>query len=261
MLLRDQTGIEKRYNGEMPSEVGTVPGTPVPSEMATRAVGDKRLRYFELCLVLLVALSTPFLNSLFLFFHGPGAIGQMYPFRWINPLLHEILALLVLSYVLLRRGRRFRDLGLSWSFRDCGVGVIVAIAGVTAYLSFALFVQLVHYVWYKTLLYPGHVGREIWGHPGIGSVPYFLLTPFFEEMIVRAYLMTEILELTGSSLLAVVVSAIIQASYHLYYGWYIAISLTFLFLIFSLYYARYRHALPTIVAHEVIDLIALIRFW
>ena len=47
----------------------------------------------------------------------------------------------------------------------------------------------------------------------------------------------------------------------LYYGWFIAISMTFLFMIFSLSYARYRHALPIIFAHEVIDLVALIRFW
>ncbi len=55
-------------------------------------------------------------------------------------------------------------------------------------------------------------------HPPVLAIPFFLQNPFFEELIVRAYLMTEIGELTGSWLLAVLVSSLVQASYHLYYG-------------------------------------------
>src|ERR1700757_3458343 len=90
-------------------------------------------------------------------------------------------------------------------------------------------------------------------------IPYALLNPFVEELIVRAYLMTEIFDLTRSGSLAVIVSVLVQSSYHLYYGWAGAISVAFLFVVFSLYYISSRRALPVIVAHGVFDLIALIR--
>lgn len=73
--------------------------------------------------------------------------------------------------------------------------------------------------------------------------------------------MTEVMELTGSSTLAVALSVAVQFSYHLYYGWAGAIFLAFLFLIFSLYYDRTRRALPIIVAHGVFDIYALFRLW
>ena len=90
-------------------------------------------------------------------------------------------------------------------------------------------------------------------------VPFLLLNPFFEELIVRAYLTTEIIELTGSSLLSVLGSVVVQTSYHLYYGWLGAISLSFLFLAFALYFARTRKALPLIVAHGAFDFCSF--FW
>lgn len=78
-------------------------------------------------------------------------------------------------------------------------------------------------------------------------------------MIVRAYLTTEVIELTGSSTLAVALSVAVQFSYHLYYGWTGAISLSFLFLTLAMYYVRTRRALPVIVAHGVFDVYGLLR--
>ena len=73
--------------------------------------------------------------------------------------------------------------------------------------------------------------------------------------------MTEVIQLTGSSVLAVVLSTAVQFSYHLYYGWAGAISLGFLFLALSLYYVRTRRALPVIVAHGFFDIYALFRLF
>jgi hypothetical protein len=71
--------------------------------------------------------------------------------------------------------------------------------------------------------------------------------------------MTEIKALTGSWLLAAAFSVLVQFSYHLYYGWEGAIALSFLFLVFSIYYARTQKATPIIVAHEVFDILGLVR--
>jgi membrane protease YdiL (CAAX protease family) len=85
------------------------------------------------------------------------------------------------------------------------------------------------------------------------------LNPFFEELIVRAYLMTEVLDLTGSPTLAVALSVALQFAYHLSYSWAAAISLSFQFLIFALYYAFTRRALPIVVAHSLFDISGLVH--
>jgi hypothetical protein len=119
--------------------------TPSAENSPAKPMESKRIRYFELCLVLLVALSTPFLNSVLLLVRGPSALGQISSFRWINGSLHEIIALALLGYVLARRGRRFRDLGLRWSARDCGVGLIVAVVSYISYLAVGIVLQSIHF--------------------------------------------------------------------------------------------------------------------
>jgi hypothetical protein len=51
--------------------------------------------------------------------------------------------------------------------------------------------------------------------------------------------MSEVIDLTESPALAVVLSVVVQFSYHLYHGWAGATALSFQFLILALYYSRY----------------------
>lgn len=175
-------------------------------------------------------------------------------------LLNEVIGILLLGYVLSRSGRRFKDLGLRWSLRDFGFGLLVYLGSLATYVTGTLCIQLVHYSRYSTF-YTFPSGRDFFGHPGFGMVPLVLFNPFFEELIVRAYLMTEIRELTRSSMLAAVASVILQSAYHLYYGWLGALSVAFLFIFFALYYALTRRAFPIVVAHGIFDIIALVRMW
>jgi len=221
---------------------------------------EVRRRWFELFLVLFVSCGTPLLHSLYLLIKGPGAFPQVSEMRWLGGLLQEVSSLFLLGYVLARRNRRIRDLGLRWSIRDVGVGLLVAGVSFAAYVVGALVVQLIHHTIYGTFA-TGPTGATFFSHPGPWAVPFMLLNPFFEELIVRAYLMTEVADLTGSSALAVAASVIFQWSYHLYYGWAGATSMAFMFLALSLYYARSRRALPIIVAHAFFDIYAFIRLW
>ena len=220
----------------------------------------KRLRWFEVFLVLSIALSGFLLNSLYLLHFGPSAAPHFSSTRWLVGLVHEATGLLLLGYVLSRRSLGFKDLGLRWSFRDVGVGLLVAAASYAAYIFGSIAVHLVHYAIYGSLA-AGPTGKDFFAHPGLAALPFTLLNPFFEELIVRAYLMTEVFELTGSSLLAVGLSVAIQFSYHLYYGWARAITLSFVFLMLALFYDRTHRALPIIVAHSFFDITALIRLW
>jgi membrane protease YdiL (CAAX protease family) len=98
-------------------------------------------------------------------------------------------------------------------------------------------------------------------HPSLLAIPFAVMNPFFEELIVRAYLMTEIQALTKSRTLAIFLSTVVQTTYHLYYGWVRALSMMFLFLVYSLYYSRKQRILPVIVSHGILDLVGLVRYW
>ena len=245
----------------MPEELVAVSGETLSLDRTQGSARAQVLRrWVELCLVLLVAFSNPILRSIDLLNFGPEALARDESLRWIAGIVHEATALLLLGYVLARRNLNFSRLGLRWSLRDLGSG-----AGVTllSYLAYALGYRVIHSL--QLALFPlAHSGpsvHQLFGHPPLVALPYFFMNPFFEELIVRAYLMTEIADLTGSWTLAAVVSIVFQTSYHLYYGWAGALALSFQFCVFALYYAFTRKATPIIFAHGIFDIWGLIRLW
>jgi membrane protease YdiL (CAAX protease family) len=219
---------------------------------------SKRLRWFEVALVTVVAFGGPILNSLYLLQSGPAVIASVPKFGWAAGLAHEISSLLLVGYILARHGKRFRDLGLGVSILDIGTGLFLTVTAYLAYWMGSIAIYAIHReIFTSAASY--HAASEYFGHPSGIGVAYILFASVFEELIVRAYLMSEIKELTGSRTMAIVASVIIQGSYHLYYGWSVALSLAFSFAVFALYYAKSRRILPCIIAHELFDLYGLIQ--
>jgi membrane protease YdiL (CAAX protease family) len=238
----------------------TTPGIALVPAQTDVPTNEKRQRWFEVCLVLLAAFGSSFLNALFILRNGPNAVPLNSSARWSTGILQEVIALLLLGYILSRRSLQFKHLGLRWRVKDVGAGVIVAAISYAAYALGSMLVQSVHYAIYGNFA-KSLGGRDFFAHAPIAAIPFVLLNPFFEELIVRAYLITEVTDLTGSSILAIAVSVAVQSSYHLYYGWTGAISLSFQFLIFAAYYVRFRHILPIIVAHGIFDIYGIVRLW
>ena len=81
-----------------------------------------------------------------------------------------------------------------------------------------------------------------------------LLVGFYEELIVRAYVMSEIISLTNQPWLAILISVAVQTSYHFYQGVPLALSHVMLFTAFALFYAKTRLILPVALAHSLVDL-------
>ncbi len=240
------------------------PATSVTqAETPATAVSERRMRWLEVVVVMSVAFLTPLLGSIHALIvkRTTPAIVSQYGFILGSFML--LPPLLTLMYVLWRNGRTFRDIGLRWSWKDVGVGVLLAIV--------ALFTTGVGGLLLRLALTAAGMGeavhasvdtiRHTWTRSMLlmpGGAAYMTIVPFYEEILVRAYLMTELIDLTGSTALAVAVSTLLQASYHLYYGWIGAAAIVFTFLPWALFFAAKRRALPCVTAHWLYDLIALL---
>jgi membrane protease YdiL (CAAX protease family) len=212
---------------------------------------EKRRRWFEVGLVLIVAFGSSVLYSLYSLKNGAQSDSPVTTLRWAALIVQEVSTLLLLGYVLSRRGLGFSSIGLRWSPMDVGAGMLLAIVSSVGYSFIRTF---------QHSMSGDSIARNVFGHPSVVmAIAFCLLNPFVEELVVRAYLMTEITELTGSTVWAVILSVVVQFSYHLYYGWAVAISLSFQFLVFALYYAYSRRALPVVLAHAFFDVYGMLR--
>jgi len=177
----------------------------------------------------------------------------------ISALLGEGTSLLLLWYVLHQQGRSWNDIGWKPSWWDVRRGIALLAVSMVVSATAAYGFQLL----YRS--YAGHYleSRSMRGILGFGisalSIAFVLLNPVFEEMIVRAYTMSEVMGVGGSRTIAVLVSVTLQMSYHLYQGLLSCIALAAVFTVFSIYFARTRRIAPIILAHFCFDAYALIR--
>ena len=167
-------------------------------------------------------------------------------------IFQEAISLVLLWYLLSRRKLGWRGLGFGWSLRDLFSGTVVAMVSYGAYWGTYHLLIAIHNAYFSSLRFTAEQSAP-YGRAPLIMVPFCLLNPFFEEVIVRAYLMTEVQALTGSWILAAGISTVLQASYHIYLGWPVMISYAMQFLVFSIYYAFQRRVTPLILAHGFFD--------
>jgi len=216
----------------------------------------------ELGLVLFVAFAQSLVISIYTLARSSDLSGTgVSPVRILAGVILEVGSLAVLFYVLFRQGRTVKDLGLNFHWADGPRSVGLAMAGFMANYVFWVFLWSFY--------------RKLTGHPPDGTprnvefvrsfswsgVVLVLINPWFEELIVRAYMITELRWLTGSTLLAVIASVVLQSSYHLYQGVIPALLYSVLFLVFSIYYVWSGRILPVILAHFYFDAIAVFSNW
>ncbi len=212
----------------------------------------------HLALVLWVAVAVPFAGSIYALLGGTRATDPLTrAFGLYGQLIHEVTGLAVLGYVLARQRRSWKRLGWRVHPRDAAHALaLLAATSVGMWASMWMVRDVASAI--AGLGGPLVVPRALDLRLGwsIAAVAFVCLNPVFEELIVRAYLMTEIVALGGSRGLAVAVSVSVQLSYHLYQGLH-AIPLGVFFTLASLYYARSRRLLPLIAVHLLLDLQAL----
>jgi membrane protease YdiL (CAAX protease family) len=225
-----------------------------------KPAGMNRRRLLALGVVLAVSFSQFIVTSFYYLFHAELAINR--PYRQISvfgALLGELVSLSVLWFVLSEHKRTWSEIGWNPQWMDLlrGVGVIL-ISGGAGRAVVMLFQSCVHAL---TGHYPqpSPVHGAISAGISVFSILLVVVNPFFEELIVRGYTMTEVVGLGGSRNFAIIVSMLIQMSYHVYQGLVHCVGLIAVFLVFSIYFSRTRRIAPVIVAHFWSDASALIR--
>jgi|SRR5580704_1343772 membrane protease YdiL (CAAX protease family) len=220
---------------------------------------ERRMRWFEVAVVMSVAFTSSIMTAIYVHFTGRTASAVSTQFSLFVTMIGRLPSLLLLVYVLWRSGRTLKDIGLEWSWKQVGIAVPLLIA---AFVVQHQVQMLVYRVMWALGLHDTLKASEALTHGYWAATPYLspigliyqVVNAVHEEVLVRAYLMTEIIDLTGSAKIAVCVSVLLQASYHLYYGWLGATMVGFAFLVFALYFAWARKALPTVVAHWLMDM-------
>ena len=210
-------------------------------------------------MVLAVAFGTSILGSIYLAFH-PVDPKYSNP-RLFGGALVEITALLLFLVLFKRQGRSLKDIGFGFRWTDLPKAFALAMV---AFLLMWVIGAAINDTWF--VMNHGNVSRvETRGMFSNTSVwlllPFLLLNPFFEEILVRGYLTTELIDLRKSVVLATLVSLGVQTSYHLYYGVAGALTVGSGLAVFAIYYAKTRRLMPVILAHMLWDLTALLSSW
>jgi membrane protease YdiL (CAAX protease family) len=239
---------------EVPSAKETIAEPILPAALPKIIFSERQMSVIELVLVCTIAFGGSILASTYSYFDsGYGSSGRSV-YSWTVQVLHEGSSLGLLWYILARQGKSLKDLGLAWMWKDFGWSIILGFAGS---LAFHGIYNAIYFTGLTSTTYgrsSAHVGHVLFsGGIFFSTVLIQFLNPFFEELIVRAYLMTKIKLLTNSATKAIIISTLLQTSYHFYQGAPAAFGHAATFLIFSIYYAKTNRIAPVILAHLYAD--------
>jgi uncharacterized protein len=169
-------------------------------------------------------------------------------------LMLESIVLLILGWFLRLRGWTLARLGLVPTWRSTLMGIVLMpIAYIVYALIFVILPLLVPVV--QTLSQIKSIsisGVELWQ-----VILISLLNPIFEEVFVCGYAI-QWLKRYNHVAIAVVISTMIRAAYHLYQPIPSAIGIGGIGLIFGFFYARTNRLWAVVVAHVIFDLWGLL---
>lgn len=167
---------------------------------------------------------------------------------------YELLVMAVLGPALWLRGWSAQALGLHWQRRDTWQALGLLIACIAACYPVSLLGAFM-----AEGVNPSMDAMVASNLSLAAVVAISLVNPVFEEVFVCAYVIRA-LERRHGQAFAVNVSAAIRASYHEYQGPIGAISLIVVGLILGWWFARTGRLWPAIIAHGLMDLLALMVY-
>ena len=161
-------------------------------------------------------------------------------------------------YLLWRAGVSLsRHLGLNlkrpWHDLAAGVGLaaLIGIPGLGLYL-------LANHLGFSLTIAASQLNDAWWRIPV--SIGIAIQNGFAEEALVIGYLLTRLRQLRVGPWIAIFMAAVLRGSYHLYQGYGGFVGNAIMGIIFGFVFLRWRRLWPLIVAHSLIDTVALIGY-
>jgi membrane protease YdiL (CAAX protease family) len=220
-------------------------------------------RKSEIAIVLLLSLGASAAYAILSLFRSPVRGGRTVlshpPVRLVD-LAQQILAtflavvpVLLVGHLLRQGGESWQDLRLTvdgrrQSINDLATGTVIAI--VVGTIGLAFYICAVRLGVNRTVI--PVVGNGPWWSLPM-SVAHAAQNAIVEETIVLGYLLHRLRQIDWTDRSALVASALLRGSYHLYQG-YGAFAANFLMgITFGLWWQKGRRTTPLVVAHFVID--------
>jgi|KBSMisStandDraft_5_1062788.scaffolds.fasta_scaffold128816_3 CAAX protease family protein len=209
----------------------------------------------EFVIVVLVAFGYLIFGSILSALHPGGGLHHSHA-SLIALVVYEAALIAVLATFLGLRGWTPKRIGLVPGLRDTGIGFLLFIAANLIWLL----------VWNATsVLSPGLAQTMAAasakvvapGVPVAVAAVVSIVNPVFEEGFVAGYVMSALRD-KWSPLVCVNASVAIRLLYHLYQGPLGVLSIVPTGLIFAYWYVRTGRLWPLIVAHALLDLLALL---
>lgn len=213
---------------------------------------DQNQSISEIVIVLSIAFGYSILSSIAIFFSsGPVVAITQEGISFL--LVYEIIILTILGFYLIRKGWTLEKLGLDFKYKQIISGVVLGLG------IFGL-----NYILINLLLTLSPKFQELFSASIVSSniniiaiLSLSIINPIFEEVFVCAYVIQSIEKLKGTSF-AINTSIVLRLSYHLYQGLPRMVFIIPLALVFSFWYEKTRKLWTLIIAHAILDFLALI---
>ena len=161
-------------------------------------------------------------------------------------------------YLLWRAGVALsRHLGLNlrrpWHDLAAGVGLaaLIGIPGLGLYL-------LANHLGFSLTVAASQLNDVWWRTPV--TIGIAIQNGFLEEVLVVGYLLTRLRQLRVGPWVAIAISAVLRGSYHLYQGYGGFVGNAIMGVVFGFVFLRWRRIWPLIIAHSLIDIVALMGY-
>jgi membrane protease YdiL (CAAX protease family) len=132
-----------------------------------------------------------------------------------------------------------------------GLAALIGIPGLGLYL-------LSHALGYSLTVVASSLTDTWWRIPV--SILAAVENGFLEEILVVGYLLTRLEHLRVRWWVAILFSALLRGSYHLYQGYGGFVGNALMGVIFALYFLRYRRLWPLVIAHSLIDIVVFVAY-
>jgi membrane protease YdiL (CAAX protease family) len=228
-----------------------------PKSKGKSELGDpthltRRQMWWEVLAVLAIGIFPELNKALVFFWVSP----RHWPF-WLESVYHgfeNACIIFAVLYLIYRSGEPWTKFGIKRPLLgDILLGGLLYLAAVLLWWFLSSFPD-------KSLRNPS----EFYAPPRLATdyllmIARFSATAFAEELVTRAYLITRLEFLLRSRVKAVVLSAAIFGSYHLYYGIWGFVDTMMLGLLYGVLYLLIRRIWPFAIGHLILDVIALLR--